>query len=72
MRTLSKGLRNFVLSDETSFAEAMADARIDEEREASAQQLDAFHKTFNFCMSCRQYTCSNCWNEHDGRCLSCA
>ena len=72
VRTLSKGLRNFVLSDETSFAEAMADARIDEEREASAHQLDAFHKTFNFCMSCRQYTCGNCWNEPEGRCLSCA
>jgi hypothetical protein len=23
-------------------------------------------------MSCRQYTCSNCWNEVEGRCLSCA
>ena len=72
VRTLSKGLRNFVLSDETSLSEALADARIDEEREASAHQLDAFHKTFNFCMSCRQYTCSNCWNDHEGRCLSCA
>ena len=23
-------------------------------------------------MSCRQYTCGNCWNEVEGRCLSCA
>ena len=23
-------------------------------------------------MSCRQYTCGNCWNEAEGRCLSCA
>ena len=37
-----------------------------------ADQLDAFHRTFNFCMSCRQYTCENCWNEPEGRCLSCA
>jgi hypothetical protein len=72
VRTLSKGLRNYVLSDETSFGEAMAVARTDEVRRTSGEQLDAFHKTFNFCMSCRQYTCANCWNEVEGRCLTCA
>ncbi|HZC33376.1 MAG TPA: hypothetical protein VE640_08840, partial [Candidatus Bathyarchaeia archaeon] len=71
-KTLSKGLKNYVLSDETSMDEAMALARGDEEREATAQQLDAFHATFNFCMNCRQYTCSNCWNQTEGRCLTCA
>ena len=71
-KTLGKGLKNFVLSDDTSLDEALAAARNDVEREATAQQLDAFHKTFNFCMSCRQYTCSNCWNEGEGRCLTCA
>ncbi|MHB8460177.1 MAG: zinc ribbon domain-containing protein [Candidatus Limnocylindrales bacterium] len=72
VRTLTKGLRNYVLSDETSFGEAMADARNDVDRLASSQQLDAFHKTFNFCMSCRQYTCGNCWNAIEGMCLTCA
>jgi len=72
VRTLSKGLRNFVLSDETTLSEAMADARSEEELAATATQLDAFHKAFNFCMSCRQYTCGSCWNEADGRCLTCA
>ncbi len=71
-KTLSKGLRNFVLDDDTSLDEALAAARSEEDREATAQQLDAFHKAFNFCMSCRQYTCANCWNEPDGRCLTCA
>ena len=71
-KTLSKGLKNYVLSDETSLDEAMAEARSDEERQVTAQQLDAFHATFNFCMSCRQYTCGNCWNEADGLCLTCA
>ena len=47
-------------------------ARSETERELTANQLDAFHKTFNFCMSCRQYTCANCWNEAEGRCLTCA
>ena len=69
---MSRGLKNFVLSDDTSMDEAMAAARNETDREQTAQQLDAFHKTFNFCMSCRQYTCGNCWNEAEGRCLSCA
>ncbi len=50
----------------------MAAARSEQEREVTNRQLDAFHKTFNFCMSCRQYTCGNCWNEGEGRCLTCS
>jgi hypothetical protein len=65
-------LPQFRLSDDTSMDEAMAAARNETDREQTSQQLDAFHKTFNFCMSCRQYTCGNCWNEAEGRCLSCA
>ncbi len=72
MRVLSRGLKNFVMSDDSSLDEAMAAARSDTEREVTSQQLDAFHKTFNFCMQCRQYTCANCWNDADGRCLTCA
>jgi hypothetical protein len=71
-KTLGRGMKNWVMSDDSSLDEAMAAARSDEEREATAQQLDAFHATFNFCMSCRQYTCSNCWNAAEGHCLSCA
>ncbi|MFL5726156.1 MAG: hypothetical protein ACJ77F_07435 [Chloroflexota bacterium] len=71
-KTTAKGLRNYVMSDDTSLDEAMAAARNDDEREQTAQQLDAFHSTFNFCMTCRQYTCGNCWNTVEGRCLTCA
>ena len=71
-KTTAKGLKNYVMSDETSLDEAMAAARSDDEREHTAHQLDAFHATFNFCMTCRQYTCGNCWNEVEGRCLTCA
>jgi hypothetical protein len=72
VRVLSRGLKNFVLSDDTTMDEAMASARSEADREVTSHQLDAFHKTFNFCMSCRQYTCPNCWNEVEARCLSCA
>ncbi len=72
LRVIGRGLRNYVLSDETTLDEAFADARSEEDRELSTQQLDAFHQAFNFCMSCRQYTCANCWNEPEGKCLTCA
>lgn len=72
VKVLSRGLKNFVLSDDTSIDEAMAAARSETDRETSSHQLDAFHKTFNFCMSCRQYTCPNCWNDVEARCLTCA
>ena len=72
VKVLSRGLKNFVLDDKTSLDEAMAAARSDTDRELTSQQLDAFHETFNFCMSCRQYTCPNCWNEAEGHCLTCA
>jgi hypothetical protein len=71
-KTLSKGLKNYVMSDDTSLDEALAAARSDDEREVTSHQLDAFHATFNFCMTCRQYTCGNCWNTPEGRCLTCA
>nr|MBA2700382.1 hypothetical protein [Chloroflexota bacterium] len=71
VKVISRGLKNFVLSDSTSMNEAMASARSERDREISSQQLDAFHNTFSFCMSCRQYTCGGCWNDFAGRCLSC-
>jgi hypothetical protein len=71
-RVLSRGLKNWVVEDGRSIEAAMADARRDEERTLASAQLEAFHQTFNFCMDCRQYTCSDCWNQADGRCQSCA
>ena len=37
----------------------------------ASKQLDAFHDSFSFCIDCRQYTCTNCWNDDAGRCQSC-
>ncbi len=72
VKVMSRGLRNYVLQDESTLSEAMADARSEEERAATSHQLDAFHQTFNFCMTCRQYTCGNCWNDVESRCLTCS
>lgn len=72
VKVFSKGVRNFVMSDGSTFSEAMADARSEEALAATAHQIDAFHRTFNFCLDCRQYTCGPCWNPGEGRCLTCA
>ena len=72
IRTLSRGVKDFVANDDASFTEAMSAAREDDARRASLQQLEAFQQTFAFCMTCRQYTCQNCWNSSAGECLSCA
>ncbi len=70
-RTVVRGLRNYLVSD-SSLDEALAEARREHERRASGAQLQAFHQTFNFCFSCRQYVCADCWNEAAGRCRTCA
>jgi len=70
--TVGRGLRNFVNQPDQSIDEAFAVARAETEQRATAHQLEAFHRTFNFCLSCRQYTCGECWNPVEGRCQSCA
>jgi hypothetical protein len=71
-RVLTRGLKNYVANDGIPMNEAMAAARDDEGQASVSRQLDAFRKTFNLCMSCRQYTCAACWNEKAGECLTCA
>ena len=71
-RVLARGLKNFVFTDGQSMSDAMELARHDDDHEASTRVAEAFHRTFNFCMSCRQYACDRCWNETAGECLSCS
>src|SRR5829696_784200 len=70
--TLGRGIRHFVSDPGSSIDEAFAVARTEQEQRSTATALEAFHQTFNFCLSCRQYTCADCWNPVEGRCLSCA
>ena len=69
-RTFARGLRNYLTSDE-SLDDAIAEARREQDRQASGIQLRAFHDTFSFCFTCRQYTCRDCWNDSAGRCRTC-
>jgi hypothetical protein len=70
-RGLVSGLKNYIMSQD-ALSDAVGDAMRSEEEALAAQQLDAFHSQFNFCMNCRQYTCTNCWNDDSGRCRTCA
>ena len=72
IRLLSRSFRHFVENDGSTISEALEAARGDLARAASAEQIDAFHRTFSFCLGCRQYVCHNCWNEQESKCLSCA
>ena len=69
---VARGLKYFVLTDGQSIADFMELARNEEGREASTRMTQAFHRTFNFCLSCRQYACDRCWNSRTGVCLSCS
>jgi len=70
--TLGRGFRHFVADPGSSLDEAFAVAKSEQEQRSTTTALEAFHRTFNFCLNCRQYTCGDCWNPVDGRCLSCA
>jgi hypothetical protein len=69
-RGLMSGLKNYILSQD-SLSDALGDAMRSQAEGLAAKQLEAFHESFNFCIDCRQYTCTNCWNEAAGRCQSC-
>ncbi len=71
-RVLVKGLKNFVLTDGQSMSDSITAARLEYESGDASRMTEAFHKAFNFCMTCRQYACDKCWNAQVGACLSCA
>ena len=70
-RGLVTGLKNYIMSQDT-LSDTVGDAMRTEADSLATTQLDAFHAAFNFCIDCRQYTCTNCWNDGAGRCRSCA
>ena len=69
-RGLVSGLRNFIMSTD-SLTDAIGDAMQAEEQALAARQIDAFQETFSFCLECRRYTCTSCWNDSAGRCRTC-
>ena len=70
--TFGRGLRHFFTDPDSTLGESFAVARSETEQRATNHALEAFHQTFNFCLSCRQYVCGECWNAVEGRCLTCA
>ena len=71
VRVLGKGLRKLALTRAASLDEAMATARLEEERAANDRELEELNGAFHFCLACRRYTCPACWNPGGGGCLTC-
>jgi nicotinate-nucleotide--dimethylbenzimidazole phosphoribosyltransferase len=71
-RVLAKGFKNFVMNDGQSMADSLALARHEDSHLDSTRITEAFHRTFNFCMTCRQYACEKCWNVRAGACYTCS
>jgi hypothetical protein len=69
-RGVIAGLKNYIMSQD-SLSDSVNDAMRSQAEVLASKQLDAFHESFSFCIDCRQYTCTNCWNEAAGRCQSC-
>jgi hypothetical protein len=69
-RGVISGLKNYILSQD-SLSDSIGDAMRSHQDVLASRQLDAFHSSFKFCMDCRQYTCTTCWNDEAGRCQSC-
>jgi hypothetical protein len=69
-RGVISGLKNYIMSQD-SLSDSVNDAIRSQAEVLASKQLDAFHTSFSFCIDCRQYTCTNCWNEAAGRCQSC-
>jgi hypothetical protein len=69
-RGVISGLKNYIMSQD-SLSDSVNDAIRSQAEVLASKQLDAFHNSFSFCIDCRQYTCTNCWNDQAGRCQSC-
>jgi len=71
-RVLARGLRNFVLTDGQSIADANATGAPGGRAPGNDARGRGVLQDLNFCMSCRQYACDRCWNASAGACLSCS
>jgi hypothetical protein len=71
LRSLTRGVRGYVMNETPSFGDAMTDAWSRLEEDGALEQYAEVQKTFSFCLDCRGYVCHDCWNAEAGRCLTC-
>ena len=64
--TFGRGIKHFVSDPGSTLDEAFAVARSETEQRSTQTALEAFHQTFNFCLSCRQYTCARLLERRRG------
>jgi len=64
--------RHTVLRRDASYAENLTEATRRIGQVIADAEYDRFRRSFSFCHNCRQFVCSDCWNDTQRQCLTCA
>ena len=64
--------RNTVLHRDASYAQNLTEATRRVGQVIADAEYERFRRSFNFCHNCRQFVCSDCWNDTQRQCLTCA
>ena len=64
--------RHTVLRRDASYAENLAESTRRIGQVIADAEYERFRRSFNFCHNCRQFVCSDCWNDTQRQCLTCA
>jgi hypothetical protein len=64
--------RHTVLRRDASYAENLTEATRRIGQVNADAEYERFRRSFNFCHNCRQFVCSDCWNDTQRQCLTCA
>ena len=64
--------RHTVLRRDGSYAENLTEATRRIGQVIADAEYERFRRSFNFCHNCRQFVCSDCWNDTQRQCLTCA
>jgi len=72
VRAALEAARHTVLRRDGSYAENLTESTRRIGQVIADAEYERFRRSFNFCHNCRQFVCSDCWNDTQRQCLTCA
>ena len=72
VRAALEAARHTVLRRDGSYATNLTEATRRIGQVIADAEYERFRRSFNFCHNCRQFVCSDCWNDTQRQCLTCA
>lgn len=72
VRAALEAARNTALHRDGSYAQNLTEATRRIGQVIADAEYERFRRSFNFCHNCRQFVCSDCWNDTQRQCLTCA